>query len=121
MNGTACTSCQSYNKGKGTKACLRCEEFKDLLPAKANPDIIRLPRELLENLNNPSNDLANIFELIAHLEPIHATMFLQSTLLNMSCREIAEYHQAIYSKNSCARKINQAIELISIMGQLKNK
>lgn len=119
-NGSQCSTCQSYNKGKGTRACLMCVEFKDILPqGKPNPDIIRLPKELLENLNNPSKPLSNIFDLIAHLAPVPATMLLQSMLLQMTHREIAAYHQMLYSHTTCRRKISEAIEAIRLIQEKK--
>lgn len=119
-NGSQCPTCKSYKRGKGTRACLWCPEFKDILPlGKPNPDIIRLPKELLENLTNPPKHLSNIFDLIAHLAPVPATMLLQSTLLRMTYREIAIYHQETYSKDTCQRKISEAIEAIRLRQEKK--
>jgi hypothetical protein len=88
--------------------------YKDVLPkGKPNPNIIKLPTELLENLTTPPKELKSIYRLIAKLEPIHATMLLQSTLLNMSLRDIATYHQDLYSKNTCNRKITTAAAVVA--------
>lgn len=105
-----CTGCPSYNRGKGSQACYTCPDQLNIKPAsKPGPRIINMRAEEIEDIaeliSKPMKDI------LSTLDPKHSTMLLQSIILGMTHKEIAEYHLFSATK-TVQRKINTALELI---------
>lgn len=86
---TACSTCHHYKKGKGSKACIKCPEIKDIGLSRAKPCVayIKIPRELLESLSDEGN--VDIYSLLTTHE---ATLIFQLYHLDLTHMEIAEYY-----------------------------
>ena len=106
-----CKSCPSYNNGKGSKtACSLCDKFKDVLPKiKPGPPLSSIKQEILEDIGDSIPITTR--DLLKVLDETQATMLLQSTILNMTHKEIAAYHLYDAAK-TVQRNINKALQSI---------
>ena len=86
----SCATCDSYNKGKGSKACTRCPEIKQLniLP-RAMPciDYVKLPREIIEALSC-EDDPVDIYSILTIKE---STIIFYLYTLNLTHQEAANH------------------------------
>ena len=108
-----CVNCESYNKGKGTKACFACENIKSSLPPKTRFVPVYKVEDVTELQEYYSQDLTAALQ---QLDPAQSTMILQSHFLKMSHREIGEYHKL--DASTCNRRIKKGLSIIKgIMGK----
>lgn len=106
----SCNGCPSYNKGRGSRACLKC-------PDQPEPKIIIKPGPRITNMRSETiEDIAEMLpkttrDILITLDPLDSTILLQSIILNMTHKEIAEYHTFNATK-TVQRKIKKAIDII---------
>lgn len=95
----ACRQCPSYKGGRGSRACKRCPEVKQLniLP-RARPCVsyVRLPREIIEALSDDGliNNI-NIYDLLSVEE---STILFYLYTLNLTHEQTA-FHLNISTKS----------------------
>ncbi len=106
----SCNGCPSYNKGRGSRACLKC-------PDQPEPKIVIKPGPRITNMRSETiEDIAEMLQkttkdILITLDPLDSTMLIQSIILNMTHKEIAEFHQ-YKSAKTVQRKINLALDTI---------
>lgn len=104
-----CYECPSYNKGKGTRRCLTCDEFKgsNLMPRyKACVNYVKIPRLILESLTMDTEvDYYNL------LDPMEATILFQKYHLNLDNLTIAKLLNI--SEKTVRRKNKYSLELLN--------
>ena len=107
----SCNGCPSYNKGRGTKACLKCPDQPDpkIPQPKPGPRIINMQAETIEDIAEMIPKSTR--DILKTLDPKDSTMLLQSIILGMTHQEIAEYHLYRASK-TVQRKINISLDII---------
>lgn len=98
-----CHECPDYKKGKGTRRCLSCPQFKTVTPRqKPCVNYSLIPREILEGLSIPLEiDIYNV------VEPAEATILFQRYHLGLKLREIAELQDI--SKQAVDKKIKNTL------------
>jgi hypothetical protein len=102
-----CYECQYYKKGKGSKKCESCPQFKVVLPRqKPCVDYTVIPSQILEELHIP---LVVDFYNIVDVED--AILLFQRYHLGLKLREIAERHGI--SKQAVDRKIKNILAFLS--------
>lgn len=85
----ACNNCPSYKKGRGTEACIKCPEIKQLnILQRAQPcvDYVKIPREILEALSEQNN-----IDIYSPLSIDESILIFMIYTLNLTQREIANY------------------------------
>jgi len=106
---TNCSECPSYNRGQGTRKCLRCSEYALFrVKEKPAPNICRFPQEFIDNVPDDPR-MKTAFDLLASLDDISATMLLQSTVLKMTHQEIADYHQTMFTRSGVTRRLKVVV------------
>jgi hypothetical protein len=107
---TGCSMCPGYNRGKGSRVCLKCPEYADILPRyKPGPPISNYPSEIIEGL--PVLDINDkLISALRLIDTRQATILMQYTSLNMKQSEIAVYHHI--KQPRVKQLINQAKENI---------
>lgn len=109
-----CTDCQSYNRGSGTKACLKCKQYLEILKQSGKRKTIPIeiiPDTILEAI--PDNNQIDIQQAIRQLPLDLSVPLLMYHVLNASQREIAAYLNI--SQQNASKKINLSIEIIRKM------
>ena len=84
-----CYECPSYKKGKGTRRCLECDEFKSsniMDRYKPCVEYVKIPRMILERLSTMDMDK----EYYNLLDPMAATILFQKYHLNLDNLTIAK-------------------------------
>lgn len=105
-----CYECPSYKKGKGTKRCLSCDEFKNgnIMERRYKPcvDYVKIPRVILESLSIEMNiDYYNL------LDPMEATILFQKYHLNLDNLTIAKLLNI--SEKTVQRKNKYSLAILS--------
>jgi DNA-directed RNA polymerase specialized sigma subunit len=79
-----CYECPSYKKGRGTKRCLTCNEFKNInmFEQRYKPCVnyVKIPRIILESLSLDETE-SEIYNL---LDPIDAIILFSKYHLNLN-------------------------------------
>lgn len=104
-----CSECPSYNRGQGTRKCLRCSEYAAfVVKEKPAPNICRFPQEFMDNVPDIPR-FKTALDMLKGLDDVSATMLIQATILGMTHQEIADYHQTMFSRSAVSRKLITAI------------
>lgn len=109
-----CTDCDHYNRSKGTKICLKCPQYQDIIKRSGRRSTIIIdviPDIILEAI--PDDTGITLEQAIRQLPIDLSTPLLQYHILRATTREIGAYHN--YSAATATRKINFAIEIIKKM------
>jgi hypothetical protein len=86
-----CYKCPDYKKGRGTRSCLRCDEFKGIMTrSKPCVDYVKIPRQILEDISEEELRI-DVYQL---LSPKDSTILFQRFRLNLSLRDIAYLNKA---------------------------
>ena len=107
-----CTTCRSYNRGSGTKACLKCPEYKSILLQSNKRQTIKfdiVPDCILENIAD-NKQSENVLDAIRQLPIEQSTIIIQRFILNYSIKEIAETLNI--SRQAVDKKIKFALDII---------
>lgn len=91
VNLDKCKTCQIWKdtKGRGTKACLKCNPFREVLPIIKPLDSV--PDDVIEQYPDlQDGKIKNILDGVAHLEFWQATVWLQRHVLGATERELEE-------------------------------
>lgn len=115
-----CTACAHYNRGQGTRCCLSCDKFKDLIQSRPRigPPLVRVDKNIIENIISPDNPtVKSVFAVLSKIDPYDATIILQSTILRMTHEEIADYHRKApaWSREWIRRKKQEAIRVLKML------
>lgn len=109
-----CIDCDNYNRSKGTKSCLKCPQYRDIIKQSGKRSTIIIdviPDIILESI--PDETGITLEQAIKRLPLELSTPLLQYHILGCPLREIAKYHKS--SAPTVTRKINIAIEIIKKM------
>lgn len=109
----SCSGCQSYRDGQGSKACLVCpDQPEPKILIKPGPRIINMRSEIIEEMAEMIPK--TVKEILVTLDPLDSTMLLQSIILNMTHKEIADYHLFNATK-TVQRKLSNALDILKSM------
>ena len=101
-----CATCESYNKGKGSKACKYCNEFKDIMPRSAPcVDYSPLPSEIIENMSLP-----HMKDYYGALEPEEAILMFRKFHLEQTEKEMAKAYNI--TRQAVAKRIKNVLNIL---------
>jgi DNA-directed RNA polymerase specialized sigma24 family protein len=109
-----CTQCDQYNHARGSKPCLKCPQYRDIIKKSGKRSTILIdviPDIILESI--PDDNTITLEQAIRQLPIEYSTPLLQYHILHATMREIGAYHG--YSASNATRKINFGIEIIRKM------
>ncbi len=104
-----CYGCPSYKKGRGTRRCLTCDEFKSSkLMSRYKPCVnyVKIPRMILESLTMDTET-----DYYSLLDPIAATMLFMKYHLNLDNLTIAKLLNI--SEKTVRRKNKYSLALLN--------
>lgn len=106
-----CIDCNSYNRGKGTKTCLKCKQYIEILKQSTKRTTIPIdivPDTILHAI--PDNKEMDIKQALQQLPLEYSVPLMMYHVLNASQREISNYLNI--SQQQASKKINFAIDII---------
>lgn len=109
-----CSQCDQYNHSRGTKSCLKCPQYRDIIKKSGKRTTILIdiiPDIILEAI--PDESGITLDQALRQLPVEYSTPLLQYHILGATLREIGAYHN--YNASTAHRKINFAIEIIKKM------
>ena len=109
-----CPECSNYNRAKGTKACLTCPQYLDVIKTSGKRSSICIdviPQIILEAV--PDSKEMNVQEAIRQLPLEYSVPLIMYYILNANQREIGNYLKV--SQKQVSKKINYSIEIIKKM------
>ena len=86
----ACRACESYNRGAGRPACLKCEKYKEIKMRYSKRQTIRAeiwPQELLDQLPDESA-ASGVMDAIRQLPPESTAVIVLRYYAGLSYAEI---------------------------------
>ena len=107
-----CSTCRNYNRGSGTKSCLKCPEYKSILLQSNKRQTIKfdiVPDCILENIAE-QKQTETVLDAIRQLPIEQSTIIIQRFILNYSIKEIAETLNI--SRQAVDKKIKFALDII---------
>ncbi len=105
-----CKHCQVWKetRGRGSKACLKCNPFRELLDNLKPLDCV--PDDVIEQYPDlQTGKIHTILQAICHLSPVEGLLFFQFYIERMSRREI----QTFWAKPPCAGFSGQGLRNIA--------
>ncbi len=112
-----CKHCQVWKetRGRGSKACLKCNPFRELLENLKPLDIV--PDDVIEQYPDlQSGKIKSALDAIAHLKPGHFELFCQAYIGRMTRKELelfwAKPPYLGYSGKQLERIVRQAVKTL---------
>jgi hypothetical protein len=100
-------------KGKGTRACLKCNPFREALENIRPLDCV--PDDVIEQYPDlQTGKIKSVLDAVSHLPPVEFVLFCQSYIGKMSAREMEEFwlkpYCLGYSHMQLHRIVKQALK-----------
>jgi hypothetical protein len=106
-----CPECSSYNKAKGTKKCLTCPQYLDVIKASGKRSTIcidTVPDMILEAI--PDNKTTTVYDALRQLPLEYSIPLIAYHLLNANQRELATYFKC--SQQHLSKLLKTAISIL---------
>ena len=111
-----CTTCQSYNRGFGSPACLKCGKYKDICKASVKRRTLPIevvPQSILEEIVDDRPQISSIIDALRALPADHAALISMVYFGGLTQSQAADILKI--SQSAASRKINFAIGIIKKM------
>jgi DNA-directed RNA polymerase specialized sigma subunit len=111
-----CTTCQSYNRGFGSPACLKCGKYKDVCKASVKRRTLPIevvPQSILEEIVDDRPQISSIIDALRALPAENAALIAMVYFGGLTQSEAADVLKI--SQSAASRKINISIEIIKKM------
>jgi DNA-directed RNA polymerase specialized sigma24 family protein len=108
-----CTECQSYNRGFGSPACLKCGKYKDVCKQSGKRKTLPIetvPQAILEEIEDDRPQISSLIDAIRALPSDHAAIISMVFLGGLSVKETAQILKV--SRQAVDKKIKFSIEII---------
>jgi hypothetical protein len=106
-----CSRCAQWNNGRGKPACLKCKQYKDLQIKSVKRQSIKtehVPDAILENIADPRT--RDLIDIIRQMPTKYGVPMVMRSVLNMTVKEIAVYHNL--SESALSQNITKGIKII---------
>ena len=108
-----CQNCDSYNRGNGSPACLKCAKYRDICKRSGRRRTIQIeivPQAILEEVEDEHPRLNGLKDILQSLPPDMASVISLVYVAGLTQREAAK--QLNISQAGLSKKINVALEII---------